>query len=100
MANDVNEMKRPLFLTISHRYLKLLTSSGRFPVAEKYSKLALPSRSMEKFQHCARITAQRDRVMVCQQQYILRMESFRTKFPPMDLWETSVATQRLHFPRH
>jgi len=28
--------------------------------------------------------------MVCQQQDILRMESFWTEFSPMDLWETLV----------
>jgi len=45
---------------------------------------------MEKLQYRLRITAQRDWDMVCQQQDILRMESFWTEFSPMDLWETLV----------
>ena len=90
MANDVNELKRPSSPNILQSCLEALRLSGRCPVAERYSKLALPPRSMEKLQYRPRITAQRDWVVVCQQQDILGMESFWTKFSPMDLWETSV----------
>ena len=84
MANDVNELKRQLYPNISQYYLEVLRLSGRCPVAERYSKLALPPRSMENFQYRPQITAQRDRVVVCQQQDIIRVESFWTEFPLMD----------------
>jgi len=84
MANDVNELKRQLSPDISQYYPEALRLSGRCPVAERYSKLALPPGSLEKLQHRPRITAQRDRVVVCQRQDILRMEGFWSKFTPMD----------------
>ena len=84
MVNDVNELKRQLSSKTLQYCLEVLRLPGRCPVAEKYSKLALPTGSMEKLQHRPRFTAQRDRVVVCQQQDILRMESFWTEFPPMD----------------
>ena len=90
VANDVNELKSQFSPNISQYFLEVLRLSGRCPDAERYLELALPPRSMEELQHRPRITAQRDRVVVCQQQDILGMESFWTKFPTMGLWETSV----------
>jgi hypothetical protein len=48
---------------------------------------------MEKSQPRLRITPRRDRDVVHQKRYLLRMASVWTKFPVVDSWETLVVPQ-------